>query len=543
MRRGYRGKELGPNIPLTFMLEQQPPPPAQPEPRYVLESNTPLSQSMVWRLQRTFYGDQGIEAWTRSNVPQGITTSPNIARAYTHIVGAYLKDVEPVDPSQPVYIVEMGAGSGRFAYRFLKALTDSAPHARFVYVMTDATPSVVDFWRDNPRLRALLDAGLLDFAHFDVVNVAPIRLLNSAVTLAPGEVRNPVVLIGNYIFDTIPQDAYTVRSGQLFANLVTIRASSPELDLTAPDSRVRIGLSFGADDTPTDPNLEPDPLLRELLHTYAHKLDNTTVLVPRAAMACLRFVRDLNGRALCLIGDFGDTAEDELPDHGPPGFGAGGGLWLPVNFHALGEYTRGLGGSARHPADRHIRLNISMLLFGHAAAAQQAYTEAVDRHGPDDLSVLARALAEHVSELSFEAILALLRTTSWDSDYVLRCLPRLIELLPSAEERLRGEVVLGVATAWDQYFPIGESDDLPFALGALLYTLERPAEALEFFEISLRDFGEDPRTTVNLALTLYRLGRLSDSLRWLDRTLALDPEHELANKMRPDVAAELEEQQ
>jgi hypothetical protein len=76
-----------------------------------------------------------------------------------------------------------------------------------------------------------------------------------------------------------------------------------------------------------------------------------------------------------------------------------------------------------------------------------------------------------------------------------------------------------VRDLWEQYFPIGESD-----------------------EISLRDFGEDPRTTVNLALTQYRLGRLSDSLHWLDRTLALDPEHELANKMRPDVAAEMEEQ-
>ena len=40
---------------------------------------------------------------------------------------------------------------------------------RFVYVMTDATPSVVEFWRDNPRLHALVEAGVLDFASFDVV--------------------------------------------------------------------------------------------------------------------------------------------------------------------------------------------------------------------------------------------------------------------------------------------------------------------------------------------------------------------------------------
>jgi hypothetical protein len=511
---------------------------------YELESNTPLSRSMVWRLQRSFYGDQGIEAWSRSNVPQGITTSPNIARAYAEVVAGFFADCQQqLDRSEPIYIVELGAGSGRFAYRFLKSLTEKQPRANFVYVMTDATPSVVDFWRDNPRLRAFMDARVLDIAHFDLVDLAPIQLLNSGSILTPDTVKNPVVMIGNYIFDTIPQDAYTLRDGRLFSNLVTIRASSPELDLTAPDSKVRISITFSTEQAPTQPESESDPLLRGLLQGYAQRLDNTTVVIPRAALGCIRYFRDLaGGRALCLIGDFGDTGEDDLRDHGPPGFGAGGGLWLAVNFHAISEYTRGLGGHARQPADEHIRLNIAMLLFGllDAPHTSQAYTNTVDRHGPDDLSVVSRGLAEHLETLPFEMILALLRTTNWDSDYVLRAVPKLIELLPQAEDRLRREVVRGIHVSWDRYFPIGEQQDLPFGLGAILYTLEQYAEALDFFQISLRDFGDDPRTTVNLALTLYRLGRLGECLEWLDRTLVLDPEHELALRMRPDVAAELQ---
>jgi len=70
----------------------------------------------------------------------------------------------------------------------------------------------------------------------------------------------------------------------------------------------------------------------------------------------------------------------------------------------------------------------------------------------------------------------LLRTTGWDTDYLLRCRTRLIEQLPTADDRLRQEVVHGV---WAD---------------------------------------------------------------WLDRTLAIEPEHELASMMRPDVATELEEQ-
>src|SRR5207248_2204460 len=140
---------------------------------------------------------------------------------------------------------------------------------------------------------------------------------------------------------------------------------------------------------------------------------------------------------------------------------------------------------------------------------------------------------------SFEAVLALLRTAGWDSEYVVRCVPALLDALPRAEVRLRQEVLRGIQLAWEQYYPIGESDDLPFGLGVLSFTLERYADAVEFFELSLRQFGDDPRTTLNLALSLYRLRRLPETLSWLDRTLEHDPSNDMALSMRPSVAAEL----
>jgi tetratricopeptide (TPR) repeat protein len=132
-----------------------------------------------------------------------------------------------------------------------------------------------------------------------------------------------------------------------------------------------------------------------------------------------------------------------------------------------------------------------------------------------------------------------LHTVGWDSEYVVRCVPALLDALPKAEDRLRQQVLEGIQRAWEQYYPIGESDDLPFALGVLSFALEHHADALEFFEVSLRQFGDDPRTTLNLALSLYHLQRLPETLSWLDRTLELDPANEIALEMRPSVAAEL----
>ena len=110
-----------------------------------------------------------------------------------------------------------------------------------------------------------------------------------------------------------------------------------------------------------------------------------------------------------------------------------------------------------------------------------------------------------------------------------------------AGREIRQELLHGIQLTWARYYPIGEPDDLPFGLGVLLHALEHYPEALEFFELSLQQFGEDSRTTLNMAVTLYRLHRLPETLQWLDRTLALDPANEYARAMRPSVAAELAE--
>src|SRR5207237_2685268 len=130
------------------------------------------------------------------------------------------------------------------------------------------------------------------------------------------------------------------------------------------------------------------------------------------------------------------------------------------------------------PHDRTIRLTTSMYLFDQQPdvtfpETELAYADVIEQHGPDALSLLIGAVGEHAVPLSFEAVLALLRTAGWDSEYVVRCVPALLDALPRAEVRLRQEVLRGIQLAWEQYYPIGESDDLPFGLGVLSFTLER----------------------------------------------------------------------
>src|SRR5581483_5212827 len=106
-----------------------------------------------------------------------------IARAYAQIVLGYLRDVaSELDRSKPTYIVELGAGSGRFGFRFVKCLAallerSSLHDVHFTYVMTDMSPNLLEFWRGHARLRPLVDAGQLDFALFDATQFDAIHLV------------------------------------------------------------------------------------------------------------------------------------------------------------------------------------------------------------------------------------------------------------------------------------------------------------------------------------------------------------------------------
>ena len=84
--------------------------------KVILEQDQSFSKSLLWQLQRNFFKNQGVKAWSTGKVPNYITNNPFIAKAYSKIVFAFLQDYyldseNTLDLSQPVYILEIGSGS------------------------------------------------------------------------------------------------------------------------------------------------------------------------------------------------------------------------------------------------------------------------------------------------------------------------------------------------------------------------------------------------------------------------------------------------
>src|SRR5579883_3035786 len=198
----------------------------------VLERNSPLSQSIIWRLQTEFYAQRGTKAWSEDQVPCYITSNPCIAEIYARMVAAFLSDctrhssgqAKPVSRQNPLRILELGAGPGKFAYLFLLQLSrllneTEIPLDVVRYCMTDCSASSIQSWRENKYLLEFVERGVLEF-----------QLLEADKATSPGNTgvssQSPLVVIANYVFDSLAQDVFLIKDGELSEFLVTTTAKA-----------------------------------------------------------------------------------------------------------------------------------------------------------------------------------------------------------------------------------------------------------------------------------------------------------------------------
>ncbi len=71
------------------------------------------------------------------------------------------------------------------------------------------------FWAANEAFAPFIAAGVVDFAQFDAERGGALHLHVSGARIAVGSLRNPVVGIANYVFDTLRQAVYRTSGGTL----------------------------------------------------------------------------------------------------------------------------------------------------------------------------------------------------------------------------------------------------------------------------------------------------------------------------------------
>ncbi|APR81591.1 TPR domain protein [Minicystis rosea] len=441
----------------------------------LVESEQRLSRSLLWKLQRRYFDQEGIQAWRTTTVPHYVTNNPALAGAYAEVFFGFLRDCRDAGAEEPVTIVELGAGSGRFAFLFLKALTDLLrrsvlAHVRFRYVMTDFTETNLAYWRGHPALAPFIADGVLDFAVLDAENDREIRLREAGISLSPGSLRGPLGVIANYVFDGIAQDAFTFTGGELQECLISL-STVGAADTDDPSLIARLTPSFTRRPAPLA--YYEDAELDHILGDYARTVQGT-VLFPSSAIRCVGRLADLaGGRMLLLSGDRGHICEEAVVMEGDPTITVHGSFSSDVNYHAIAASVLARGGQVLKASHRHAHLNVVAFLLGEHPTgyveSRLAYERAVARSGPDDFFTMRRGIQVAYEQLDLEAILALIRASHRDPRILRDCLPSLWKHRETTVPADAREVVQLVMGVWDNYYSMGEPDDLAFELGLLAH--------------------------------------------------------------------------
>lgn len=506
------------------------PDPSRPEP------GQRLSESALWALQRSYFEQEGVGAWRTATVPHYVTSNPALAHSVALIVCGYLRDClaaeQPPSPEQPFHILELGGGSGRFCYLFLRAFLEQRKHwgleqVPVCYVLTDFTESNLSFWRNHPALAPFVAQGLLDFARFDLESGTTLELREAGVTVGPGSLERPLLVLANYVLDSVPQDAFTFQGGQLHEHLVTLHEELPGEELSAEEALSLLRVEWHA--TPAvSPAPYTEPEFNALLGEYTRELEASTLLFPAVALRGMQRLAALsNGRLLLIAGDKGYVRDEELHGQEPPHLAMHGSFSLPVNLNAVCRWFQRKGGEALVTEHPQVSLPVVACLLGAPAGGARetrlGFQLAFGASSSDDFFRLRQGIQAHYGVLDFEQMLSLLRLSRYDCRILRDCLPVLTAQVEELSARQRQQLCEAIQRTWSNYYHLGEERDLAFEFALLLHLLGAAEPAMRLYQQSLQLYGEDPRTLWNLALCLFMLGRQEEAGRCMARVWEVAP--------------------
>jgi tetratricopeptide (TPR) repeat protein len=461
-----------------------------------------------------------------------------------------------VDVTQPIYIVELGGGHGKFAFLVLQKLSklleflptnnehECASGFPFKYILTDFTRNNAEFWKKHPKFQPFIEKGMLDFAVFDAENDSEFTLEMSGQVLSSDVVKNPMIVIANYVFDTLRHDAFRMVNGQLMESLLTVYTEEtfePDLRDPALINRFKQEWEHRDIDLKTEPyytGVEEDMncILSDILRKRT--VEKASVIVPVGAIRCLRNLQHVcDGRVIVLAGDKAYNHDEEMKGIRNCHIAVHGSFSVMVNFSAMMKWTSSQSyGGFSLCTPHYDGFKVCMMFLGGKQSefkrTRLTFADTVQSFGPDTFSVLQRSMREETPNPSLKHILALLRLSGHDPDVFYKFKNILISKagFPHASEKVQRDIWHDVHHVYEYHFPLSSSKDIAFEVARMCMTMRNYSTAIEFFHDSIRDCGAHHVTYYNLGLCYYYNKLMKRALECFNKSVALHPTYKEARE-------------
>lgn len=516
---------------------------------HILESFTPLSRSLAWRLGQTYWHRRGAQAFLTDGVPNAVTSDGYLAsRNAALLLESCLEAERGGTLEGRIEVVELAVGLGMHAAMFLRCFAHLCQQAgvdyaqRLVYYATDISEKTLF---DLHRSGTLRDTGIcVELARVDALQPGEALLMSGeAKTL-----RGVRAIYTQYMLCVLPCDVLLFQEGEVsllhLQSMLTDTSMARVLDENAAVRAMRPGsvtpeqllpiheaVSASRAFLPVERAALPDfNLLERFVKLNAGASAggakgalNRRMLHSHGAIQCLRRCMSvLREDGFMVLSDYGSTTlrdSEVVSQHQHFGVSTAMGLNFPLIEFAMMtlQETPVALGIPEHDGDApvHSRL-ISRraqgavlaafpALFDGAAFLRHSQTaersmRAVEAGDMDEARQIYKEAEARFSE-------SWLLHTEWahlllyhvkEPQQALARASRAVELNPTSSSRV-----------WNVF-------------GDCLYMLERYEEAHEAFLKALAINPEDPRCHLNLAWTRLFRQELREGLRHIADGIHLD---------------------
>jgi hypothetical protein len=350
-------------------------------------------------------------------------------------------------------------------------------------------------------------------------------------TTAQQETSNPLIVIANYIFDSLPHDLFRVQEGKLQEGLIQPTPEIGEKQSNQPMDLAVFDSSFAYHDM-TLPYYN-DPKLDTLLADYAREHPNSSFSVPIGSLRCLdTLLRIAHEKLLLLTSDKAYGYHFELYEQTQPEITFHDKAFsMTVNFHAIGQYCKQYRGDCFHQSTHQSLASSAFVVgtdFDQLPEVYYALTTYLDTPGPGDLLHLYQYITENIAGLPLEVVLSYLKILHWDTQFFDLAIQSILSQLKSANVLVRHDMLMNLPYVLMNFYYLPGIEDTLSNLGLALQELGEYASALYAYQTSLDYFGSDETTYYNMALCYYFLNEYDEAISLFKTVVEMNTEHIMA---------------
>lgn len=507
----------------------------------ILQEPVAFSQSHLWEMLQKHFDEEGVEAWKTTQLPFYTTSNPFIAACYATIAYAFIKDKVKQNPearNYPFYFLELGAGLGQFAYHFVKSLLKQikdGPLAdiQFCYVMSDITEKNTTFYEDHPAFVSYLQQGFVDFAVYNAEKNNPIKLIKKNINLNHEVLFNPLIVFANYFFDSLRNDLFCMQKNKLSLLLASLSTEPKNMKNDKVLELEKIKIKYTPQET--EENYYKNSDWNQLLSHYKRDLQDGVFSIPTMALQVMQSLTELTQNKLFFIAtDSGFCSIDSLRNIGYPHLAFYTKFFaMAVNFHAISEYVKNVGGDA-FLQDSHCGVKTNVFCSERLAdlvETSKALEESLRGFSPLDYYNLIMGLREKTQKYNADSIAAWLALSKWDPNVFLVLIERIIFLV---ENRINSEFTRflkeNLPKIADNYYYVPDAHCVLYEIAFVYSLLESYDVALTYYEKSVPFMKENYNLCYNMGHCQRLLGDEKGALESMRRALAFNQKSASAKK-------------